>query len=55
MGFDEDIDGFNFAINDTDPADNIYFDDGNINPNGTGSLFDDNLDIGGITKWTIKK
>ena len=33
----------------------IIYDDGALRPNGTGALYDDNLDIGGITQWKITK
>jgi hypothetical protein len=53
LGLTEDISGFNFTINGG-AGDDIIFDDGSGSPNGSNSLYDDNLDIGGITMWTIK-
>jgi len=53
LGLTEDISGFNFTINGG-AGDDITFDDGSGSPNGSNSLYDDNLDIGGITMWTIK-
>ena len=53
LGLTEDISGFNFTINGG-AGDDITFDDGSGSPNGSNSLYDDNLDIGDITMWTIK-
>jgi len=55
FGATTNIEGFTFTINSSDPSDDIIYDDGALRPNGTGALYDDNLDIGGITQWKITK
>jgi len=55
LGTTANISGFNFTISGNLTAgDDITFDNGSGSPNGSNSLYDDNLDIGGITQWTIK-
>ena len=55
FGTSTNISIFTFAINASGPGDDITFDDGTVVGTGTGSLYDDNIDIGGITKWTISR
>ncbi len=57
LGTSANISIFTFAIDATGLGDDITFDDGTTSGVGTGSgsLYDDNLDIGGITKWTISR
>ena len=47
---------FTFEINSTDPVDDITFDDEtDLGGTGSGSLYDDNIQPGEITKWTISR
>lgn len=55
LGKSVEISGFTFSINSTDPNDEILFDNNNPVGSGSGSLTDNNLDVGGITQWTIAK
>jgi gliding motility-associated-like protein len=54
FGVSTNISGFTFAINSSSP-DDITYDDGSGSNSGSAALYDDNLDIGGITQWTISK
>jgi hypothetical protein len=55
FGATTNVEGFTFTINSSDPSDDIIYDDGAFRPNSTSALYDDNLDIGGITQWKITK